>query len=88
MYQLIFVFTATVSLALIVLQILMLIRVILSLFPIDEDSPFFRFIYFTTEIFVMPVRLLFEHFGWFEGFPLDMSFFVTFILISFLSMFL
>jgi len=33
----------------------------------------------------MPVRTLCERFGWFEGLPIDMPFFLTFILLSVLA---
>ena len=88
MYQLIYVITATLSLMISALQLLMLIRAIMSWFPVDEDSAFMRFVFMATEPVIMPVRLLFSHFGWFEGLPIDMSFFVTFLLLSILGMFI
>lgn len=84
----IYVITQTVSVLLSAVQLLMLIRAIMSWFPVDEDSAFLRFVYTTTEPIILPLRLLFERFGWFEGMPIDMPFFVTFMLLSFLSMFL
>ena len=86
MYQLLYVIVTTLSVLLSVLQILMLVRAIMSWFPIDEDSNLLRFVMLATEPVVMPVRMLFDHFGWFEGMPIDMSFFITFILLSILEM--
>ncbi len=88
MFQIVYVITATLSLLLSAIQILMMIRAVTSWLPIDEDSAFVRFVYFTTEPVITPVRLLLSRFGLFEGFPIDMSFFITFILLSLLSMFL
>ncbi len=88
MYQLIYVITATISLLLSGIQLLMLIRAILSWFPVNEDSNFLRFVYMTTEPVILPVRLLLDRFGLFEGMPIDMAFFITFILLSMLRMFL
>lgn len=88
MYQLVYVITATLSLILAAVQLLMVIRAVTSWFPIDEDNAFMRFVYFVTEPVIMPVRAILDHFGLFEGFPIDMSFFITFMLLSVLSMFL
>ena len=88
MYQLIYVITATLSLLLSVIQLLMLARAILSWFPVDEDNNFVRLIYVATEPVILPVRILLDNLGWFEGMPIDMAFFITFILISILKMFL
>ncbi len=88
MYQLVYVITATLSLILAALQLLMVIRAVTSWFPIEEDNAFMRFVYFVTEPVIMPVRAVLDRFGLFEGFPLDMGFFFTFMLLSILSMFL
>lgn len=88
MFQLIYVITQTVSVLLSAVQLLMLIRAIMSWFPVDEDSAFLRFVYAMTEPIILPLRLLFERFGWFEGMPIDMPFFITFMLLSFLRLFL
>ena len=88
MYQVLYVVAATVRVIVYVLQFLMFARAILSWLPMDEDNPIEDFLYTVTEPVIMPVRSVIEHFGWFEGLPIDMSFFITFILLSFLGMFL
>ena len=88
MYQLIYVIAATISLALSALQLLMFIRAILSWFPVNEDSVFLRFVYMVTEPVILPVRILLDKFGWFEGMPIDMAFLITFLLLSMIRMFL
>jgi len=87
-YQLVYVVTTTVKCLIGLLQFLMLIRAILSWIPMDEDNKINTFLYAVTEPVIMPVRMIIERFGWFEGLPIDMSFFITFILLSILEMFL
>jgi YggT family protein len=76
----------TLSLLLSVLELLMLARAILSWFPVDEDNPLPRFLHAVTEPVIAPVRAVLERLNLFQGMPIDMSFFFTFILISILSM--
>lgn len=53
----------------------MLARSVMSLFMVDEGNIFFVLAYTVTEPFVFPVRSLFERMGWFQGTPVDVSFF-------------
>lgn len=71
-----------VDLILGVLLLAMLVRSIMSIFLMGEENAFSLFLYYFTEPFVIPVRRVFEKLGWFEGLPIDMSFFVTTILIG------
>ena len=64
------------------LEICMLVRAVLSWFPIRDDNPILRFVEMVTEPLIAPIRALLDRTGWFRNFPLDMSFFVTFLLIS------
>ena len=73
------------SLLLTVLQLLMFARAILSWLPLDEESPLLFFLHAATEPFIMPVRALLERFEFFASSPLDISFFITFMLISILQ---
>jgi uncharacterized protein YggT (Ycf19 family) len=54
----------------------------------DEEGPFLGILFAITEFFVAPVRAVCDRFGWFEGLPLDMSFFITAILLSVIRSFL
>ena len=67
---------------LIALQLAMLVRAVMSWFPISEDSAVAGFLYTVTEPVIMPVRRFLERFESLRNFPLDISFFVTFLLIS------
>ncbi len=68
-------------------QFAMLIRAILSWFPMNSNK-FTDFIYSVTEPFIYPIRLLFERKGWFSGLPIDISFLVSYLLISLILIFL
>ena len=65
-----------------VLELCMLLRAILSWFPIREDNPFLLFVHMVTEPIVAPVRALFEKMGWFRNIPIDVSFIVAYLLLS------
>ena len=82
-YALHIVATVVVSL-LTVIQFAMMIRAILSWFPMD-DNAFTNFLYGLTEPVIYPVRALFVRMNWFQQTPLDMSFLVTFLLLSVLT---
>lgn len=75
----------TVRIFLGALEIAMFARAILSWFPIDEDNPLLGFLDSVTEPFIAPVRALLERFDLFQDFPLDIAFFITFIIISILA---
>lgn len=68
-------------------QLFMLIHAVMSWFPPSDGrgGPIRTFIGFVTEIFVSPVRALLERFEWARRSPIDISFFITFILLSILS---
>ena len=67
------------------LQICMFVRAILSWFPSRDDNPILLFTTLITEPIVAPIRALFERLGWFRNIPLDISFFVAYILLSVIS---
>lgn len=88
MYQLYYVITTTLSVLLSAIQLLMLARAIMSWFPMDEDSAPVRFVVMTTEPVILPIRYLLDRFGIFEGAPIDVAFFIAFLLLSFIRMLL
>ena len=79
-YALHIVATVVVSL-LSVIQLAMMVRAILSWVPMDENR-FTNFLYGITEPVIYPVRALFVRMNWFQQSPLDMSFMITFLLLS------
>ena len=78
----------TVLLLISVTEILMLVRAVFSWIPADIDNSFTRFLYGYTEVVTAPMRALFEKFHLFEGSPIDIPFFVTFMLLFILRVFL
>lgn len=82
MYYLIAAFMRTMALAISLLQFLMFIRAILSWIPTMSDTPITSFIYTVTEWVIMPVRVVFEKLNINVSLPIDIPFFVTFILLS------
>ena len=70
-----------------VIQLVMLVRAIMSWFPMDGNR-FTDFLFAITEPFIYPVRMLFDKLNWFTGLPIDISFLVTYIIISILLMIL
>ena len=61
-------------------QLAMLARAILSWFPVENRIV--DFLYTVTEPFIYPVRILFERMNWFQNLPIDISFMVSYLLIS------
>ena len=80
------IFKNAVTLLLMFIQLAMLVRAILSWFPIDNR--FVDFVYAVTEPFILPIRRLFERMGWFQGLPIDISFMVSYLLITVVVMLL
>ena len=78
---------ATVCVFLTAIQASMMIRAILSWFPIDSNR-FTQFLVGITEPIVYPIRKLFQKLNWFQDIPLDMSFMAAFMLISIVLLFL
>ena len=76
-----------VSLLLSAIQLAMLIRAILSWFPIDSNK-FIDFLYGITEPFIYPIRALFVKMNWFQNSPIDVSFMVAYLVIFVLLMIL
>lgn len=68
-------------------QLLMLVRAVMSWFPPSdgEGGPIRMFVYSLTELFIMPVRAVIDRFEWARRSPIDISFLVTMILLSLLS---
>ncbi|MBQ2308770.1 MAG: YggT family protein [Clostridia bacterium] len=77
----------TVCIILSALQLAMFIRAIMSWFP-TESNKFENFLYVITEPLIIPIRKLFEKFNWFQGLPIDISFFVTYLLLSIITLLL
>lgn len=73
--------TKTVYFALVVLQVLMFLRALLSWIMPDGDNMLTDFIYYATEPMIAPVREFLERFDFVQSLPFDLSFFVTFLIL-------
>ncbi len=76
-----------VVLLLTAVQLAMLVRAVLSWFPMEENR-FVNFLFAVTEPFIYPIRRLFERMNWFQSLPIDISFMVTYLLLSIVIMIL
>ena len=68
-----------------VLQLALLVRAILSWMPLDDDNKIEAFVYGITEPIIYPIRLLLERFDSLRTVPIDIPFFITYILLILLS---
>ncbi|MBR6410999.1 MAG: YggT family protein [Clostridia bacterium] len=75
----------TVLYLLFALELAMLVRSVMSWFLADEENRFGHFLVVITEPVIVPVRLLFNKFNWFQDTPLDVPFLVTFVLLILLQ---
>lgn len=73
--------------ALMLIQMAMLVRAVLSWFML-EGNRFVDFLYAITEPFIYPVRRLLQKMNWLQGTPIDFSFMFTYLIISVLTIFL
>ncbi len=70
------------------LQFAMLIRAILSWFPLSDDNKIEAFLFGVTEPLIYPIRVLFEKFDSMRNIPIDIPFFVTYLILTVLSVML
>ena len=75
----------TVQALLAFLQLCMLVRAVLSWFPLRDDNPFVMLVTVITEPIIAPIRALFDRLGWFRDIPIDIPFFVALMLLSVVS---
>lgn len=77
-----YVLVSTVSLLIDVICVLMLIRAIFSWFPTETEGKLQRIVFHMTEPVIVPVRKILWRMGWFQNLPIDMSFMITYLLLS------
>ena len=88
MAGIIYILTKTVSVLISAMQLLMLMRAVISWLPVDEDSNLVTFLYTMTEPLIMPVRALLSRFEALEDMPIDISFLIAFMLLSLIQIIL
>lgn len=77
-----YVISTTVHLMLNMVMLAMTARAILSLFGNPTDSKLYAITYVISEPIIVPVRFLFYKLNLFQNIPLDISYLVTYILLS------
>jgi len=82
------VITTALSIFLDIVLTCMFISAVLSWIIPDDEYPIVNLLNGFVELFVAPVRHVLERLGWFQGIPLDISFLITYILLSLISAFL
>ena len=82
-----YIVSTIVQVVLSVLQLAMLLRAILSWFPM-EPNKFTDFLFGVTEPVIYPFRALFNRLGWFQNLPIDISFTVAYITLFVIGMLL
>lgn len=82
-----YIFAKVISIGISVLSVLMFLRVILQFFA-SEDSKFVIFCYAVTEPFIIPIRAIMERLNIGQNSPIDIPFFVAYIIITVLQMLL
>ena len=87
MELLFFVVKNVVVIFLMAIELAMLARAIMSWFVTGENR-LMDFLYSVTEPFIYPVRALFQKMNWFQNLPIDVSFMVTYLIITLLVTFL
>ncbi len=67
------------------IQAMMMVRAIMSWFFLPEESSVLRVLTVLTEPFILPVRALLQRIDALASLPIDISFMVTFFLLSLLQ---
>ncbi len=75
-------FCQTVDLFLQAIIWLYLIRCVLNLLGADEGSPLMFFAVTMTEVFIFPVRILFDNLGWSDDMIIDIPGMLTMFILS------
>ena len=88
MTAIIHIFEQTVYILLWAMEILMFLRALSSWIVGDDDGPFIEFLYSVTEPMIYPVRKLVEKSDRLRELPVDVSFIITFIILSVVRMLL
>lgn len=76
---------STANALIVILEIAMFLRAILSWLPIREDHPIVLLLCMVTEPVITPFRVLFDHFGWFQDVPIDIPFFAGYLALTAIS---
>ena len=79
--QIVYVIIRIVYYLIVVMQVVMFARAIMSWLMPEEDNALVRFITIVTDPIIIPVRMILEKFEFVRSMPIDISFMVAFILL-------
>lgn len=83
MEYVIYILRVTAVILLDAVMLAMFLRAVCSWFM--AEGRLIDFLYMITEPFILPVRMLLDRFGLFQNLPVDLSFFITYLLLSVIS---
>jgi len=82
------IFCETVDILLQAAVWLWLLRCVFSLLGLDEEGPLMGFAVFYTEIFIFPVRALFDRMGWSDNMMIDFPGMIAIFIVAAVDMML
>ena len=85
MQEVLYVIARTVQLLLGFIEVAMFLRAILSWFIMDEENRFMLFLVAVTEPIILPLRALCSKIPAIDESPLDIPFFIAFLLLTLLN---
>lgn len=88
MNDIIYIFRETVDLLLQAVLWLFLLRCVFGIIGMDEESPLFAFAVTVTEIFITPVRAIFDRLGVSDEMVIDLPALITMFLLALVDMLL
>ena len=81
----VYIFVSAAKIFLGALYFAMFARAVISWLPLDDDNPIETFLYAITEPLITPVRMLVERSETLSSSPVDISFFITALLLWMLT---
>ena len=85
MEYVLYIFKMTVCILLDAVLLAMFLRVIFSLLRADPNSGFYGILCLVTEPFILPVRYVLESIEAIRNMPIDLSFFITYLILNIIS---
>lgn len=88
MTQVLYVLAAVIAITLDVASLAFLVRAVMPIFCDVENSRVYLFASLVTEPFIIPVRFLLVKFNLLQDTPMDWSFIISYLILSFVRMLL
>lgn len=85
MQHIILLLVRLVSIIITLMELLIVVRALLSWFPVNDDSPLVNFLYFITEPLLAPIRALLELIPALRDMPIDISSMIAIVFLTLLS---